>query len=251
MPAFSYANVMATVAVFVALGGTSYAAVQITGKDVKDASLTSRDIKDRSLLAGDFKPGQLPGGAKGAAGPQGEPGPQGPHGERGAQGAPGKDASLAGLTLTGAEIDESSLATVPNAAALDGRGASSFEQPTMGTRSFGGTRAESIITTGGMYVRGLCAHGHPTLGTGAAVTLSNVVRGPLAKAWLVRNGVAHYDEFSNSDFMGADIRPLLATGPQVFVFQGIDATGKMFRATATSRYVNGNCEFTAWGATEQ
>lgn len=96
----TYANVMATVAVFVALGGSSYAALRITGKNVpKDAltgadiknltgkdvrnntltgadvkSLTSADIANGRLLAEDFAPGQLP---KGEQGPQGPQGPEG------------------------------------------------------------------------------------------------------------------------------------------------------------------------------
>jgi hypothetical protein len=83
----TYANVMATVAVFLALGGSSYAAFTVTGNDVKDSSLTGKDIRNSSLtgkdvkssslttsdvrnsslLAADFKSGQLP------AGPKGEP----------------------------------------------------------------------------------------------------------------------------------------------------------------------------------
>ncbi len=49
----SFANVMATMAVFIALGGTSYAAVMITGADVQDGSLTGRDVRDGSLGASD------------------------------------------------------------------------------------------------------------------------------------------------------------------------------------------------------
>jgi len=45
----TYANVMSTVAVFVALGGSSYAALTITGKNVKNGSLTYRDVKPNSL----------------------------------------------------------------------------------------------------------------------------------------------------------------------------------------------------------
>ena len=45
----SYANVMATLAVFIALGGSGYAALTITGRDVKDGSLTYRDVKRNSL----------------------------------------------------------------------------------------------------------------------------------------------------------------------------------------------------------
>ena len=45
----SYANVMATIAVFVALGGTSYAALKITGADVRNGSLSNRDLKKNTL----------------------------------------------------------------------------------------------------------------------------------------------------------------------------------------------------------
>jgi len=45
----TYANLMSTVAVFVALGGSSYAALTISGSNVKNGSLTYRDIKRNSL----------------------------------------------------------------------------------------------------------------------------------------------------------------------------------------------------------
>jgi hypothetical protein len=45
----TYPNVMSTLAVFIALGGTSYAAFQLTGADIKDKSLTGRDLKGNSL----------------------------------------------------------------------------------------------------------------------------------------------------------------------------------------------------------
>ena len=79
----SYANVVATIALFVALGGSSYAAIKVTGKNVKDSSLSGKDIKNstltgsdvknRSLLEVDFKAGQLPAGPQGAQGPAGAP----------------------------------------------------------------------------------------------------------------------------------------------------------------------------------
>jgi hypothetical protein len=45
----SYANVMATAAVFIALGGSSYAALKITGADVRNGSLSNRDLKKNTL----------------------------------------------------------------------------------------------------------------------------------------------------------------------------------------------------------
>jgi hypothetical protein len=76
-----FAKVVSLLALFVALGGSAYAAVTITGRNVKNGSLTSADIKNRSLLKKDFKTGQL---AAGPRGPTGGAGPQGP---------PGKDAT--------------------------------------------------------------------------------------------------------------------------------------------------------------
>lgn len=63
-------------ALFIALGGTSYAALKLPA-----GSVTSREVKNRSLLAVDFKRGQLPRGAQGRVGPVGPAGPQGPPGD--------------------------------------------------------------------------------------------------------------------------------------------------------------------------
>jgi hypothetical protein len=51
----TYANVMATVAVFVAVGGSAYAASKVTGRDVVNESLTGRDIAHRSLDLGHIR----------------------------------------------------------------------------------------------------------------------------------------------------------------------------------------------------
>ena len=64
----SPAMLVALVALFVALGGSAYAAFTVTGKTVKNNSLTTKDIKNKSLLAGDFKAGQLPAGKDGKNG---------------------------------------------------------------------------------------------------------------------------------------------------------------------------------------
>jgi hypothetical protein len=56
----TYASVVATLALVVALGGTSYAAVKITGKDVKNGSLSGKDVKDASLTGNDLKKQSVP-----------------------------------------------------------------------------------------------------------------------------------------------------------------------------------------------
>src|SRR5689334_5441642 len=72
-----HALVVAYLALLVALGGTGYAATQITGKQIQNGSIKSVDVKDRSLLAKDFRSGQLPAGPQGPKGDQGVPGTPG------------------------------------------------------------------------------------------------------------------------------------------------------------------------------
>ena len=55
----TYANVMSTLAVFIALGGSSYAAIKITGKNVKNSSLTYRDLKRNTLGGSRIKESRL------------------------------------------------------------------------------------------------------------------------------------------------------------------------------------------------
>jgi len=75
----SPAMLIACAALLVALGGTSYAAVQALPRN----SVTTVQVKDFSLLARDFKRGQIPRGAVGPAGPTGPAGPSGPAGPAG------------------------------------------------------------------------------------------------------------------------------------------------------------------------
>jgi hypothetical protein len=55
----NYANVMATLAVFIAIGGTSYAAMTIRGRDVANGSLTYRDLKRDTLGGSRIKESRL------------------------------------------------------------------------------------------------------------------------------------------------------------------------------------------------
>ena len=45
----TYANVMSTVAVFIALGGSSYAALQIDSGDIANNSVRGVDVRNRTL----------------------------------------------------------------------------------------------------------------------------------------------------------------------------------------------------------
>jgi hypothetical protein len=98
----SYANVLSSIALFVALGGGAYAlsvpsnsvgskqlkknavtskkikSNAVTSSKIKSGAITSSKVKDSSLLAKDFKSGQLLPGPKGDKGDTGSQGPAGP-----------------------------------------------------------------------------------------------------------------------------------------------------------------------------
>lgn len=60
-PHLTYANVMATLALFVALGGSSYAALRIGSRDIANNSLLSEDIRNNALTSRDIRDGRLTG----------------------------------------------------------------------------------------------------------------------------------------------------------------------------------------------
>lgn len=105
-------NAVAYAALFVTLGGTSYAAVRLAAGSVTTRALANgavtrpklaahsvgeSNLVRRSLTAADFKPGALLNafgpatGAVGATGSQGPTGTAGAQGARGRAGAPGQD----------------------------------------------------------------------------------------------------------------------------------------------------------------
>jgi hypothetical protein len=92
----SPATVIASLALLVALGGTSVAAVSVAlprnsvgNAQLKKDAVTSIKVKNGSLLKADFKAGQLPAGAPGPAGPAGPAGSVGPAGPSGPSGPSG------------------------------------------------------------------------------------------------------------------------------------------------------------------
>ena len=98
-PRATFANVVSCLALFVALGGASYAAValprnSVGPKQIVAGAVDNSKIKKGSLLASAFKPGQLRAGAQGPAGPQGAKGDTGAQGPAGA----GSVTRLAGMS---------------------------------------------------------------------------------------------------------------------------------------------------------
>lgn len=125
----SPALVVAFIALFVALGGTTYAAVQINGSQIVDGTIATAKLRNGAVSTSKLRNGAvstpklrngavtagklapslrrrvLTGAPAGAPGAKGETGPQGPagaRGETGPQGPAGSDATVAGIAAGGA-----------------------------------------------------------------------------------------------------------------------------------------------------
>ncbi len=113
-----HGTVAAYLALFVALGGTSFAASTALPKSsvgnaqLKSNAVTGAKVKNGSLTASDFKKGSLPAGAKGATGATGPAGPAGPVGPTGTSGA--GEIAVAAINQSGA-IDSLSAGSLTTA----------------------------------------------------------------------------------------------------------------------------------------
>lgn len=135
IPTLSYANVMSTIAVFAALGGTAVAATQINGADIRDGSVAgaklranavgTREVAQGSLTGRDLRRGAVGAaaiangaiaerhldarlrqqiaarGGAGATGPVGPAGPAGAAGPKGETGPPGERGPAGESSLQG------------------------------------------------------------------------------------------------------------------------------------------------------
>ena len=111
----SSAMVVACVALIVALGGTSVAAVSALAPgsvgpvQLKAGAVTNPKLRNRSLTAADFVAGSLPRGPVGPAGPAGAAGPAGPAGTVGPITV--RQDGVAVLGGTGAQVQDGAYST--------------------------------------------------------------------------------------------------------------------------------------------
>jgi hypothetical protein len=121
----TYANVVATLALFFALstGGAFAASKLLTGKQIKNGTVTANDLAKSSVTSKQLKNGTVaradlaPGVAtSGPTGPKGDTGAQGPAGPAGSSGATPADGSittakLADGAVTGANVADLTITT--------------------------------------------------------------------------------------------------------------------------------------------
>jgi hypothetical protein len=104
-------SVLALIALFVALGGVSYAAVTINGKNIKNNSIPGKKLKNGAVTNAKVKANSLGANRLTSAaraslrGAQGERGPAGPQGAQGPQGPQGPEGP-AGTALAYAQVND-------------------------------------------------------------------------------------------------------------------------------------------------
>lgn len=182
MPRPTYANVMSTIAVFLALGGISWAAVKLPrnsvgSKQIKKNAVRGSDVKNGALTALDFKAGQIPAG------------PAGPKGDKGDPGEPGQPGLVRGrFELSDVDPDTvraaKGIASVTRAQTINGRWCveTTFADPGVvvaSGRSFDTLASGSAdpAVVGSVVEQGYCPAGTNVLITTAAVA-GGVTAGP-------------------------------------------------------------------------
>jgi hypothetical protein len=129
----SYANVIATAALFIALGGSAWALAKnsVGSRQIENGAVRSQEIRNAGVRGADVGAGAIQGANVA---------------ERTLGGAHLASGSLSGAevgddTLTGADVDESSLASVPEAQTVDGLDPAAFARGAGETYFASGTLA--------------------------------------------------------------------------------------------------------------
>jgi hypothetical protein len=96
MPKLTYANVTSTLALFLALGGASYAAISVGSAEIRNNSVRSQDLRNNEIRSKDIRNRTIVG------------------------------RDVLTNAIGGLQINENTLGRVPDATRLEGRAASSF-----------------------------------------------------------------------------------------------------------------------------
>lgn len=114
----SPALVISVIALFVALGGTGYAALKLPrnsvgGAQIKTGAVGTSEVKDHSLRLKDFHSGQVPAGPRGAVGPAGANGTNGTNGHDGTTGPRGPSDAYVGSNSSPSDDSGTASVNVP------------------------------------------------------------------------------------------------------------------------------------------
>jgi hypothetical protein len=144
--------VVACIALFIAAGGTSYAAVKLPKNSVgstqlKSNAVTSAKVKNGALRKADFAANQLPAGPQGPQGLQGPAGPKGTDGKNGVDGTNGQN-GLLGTVVT----RRTDVAMPDPVGATPGGWVSGFSNCEAGEKIIGGSVNVSTADAGEIHI---------------------------------------------------------------------------------------------------
>lgn len=170
---FSPATPLALIALFVALGGVSYAAGTIATADLKNGVVTKKKLHRNAVVPSKIRKGAV-------TGPKIRDGAV-----NDAKLAPSavSTAKLLDGAVTGAKVEESTLGTVPDAAKLGGKDPAAFESkgfgggdsPTVSLPSNATTEVKALALPAGTYLvlaRGGINNNGPEVGAGQSCTVA-------------------------------------------------------------------------------
>src|ERR671914_2954555 len=106
MPKLTYANVTSTLALFLALGGVSYAALSVGSRQIRNNSVRTQDLRNNDVRSRDIRNNDVR--------------------SRDIRNRTIVNRDVLSNTLGGLQINENTLGRVPDATRLEGRSASSF-----------------------------------------------------------------------------------------------------------------------------
>ncbi len=107
----SPALVVASIALFVSLGGVGYAAATIDGADIENRTISGKKLKDRAVTIKKINKKTL-SSLRGGTGPQGPPGPQGSAGPAGQTGTRGPSDAFQAATPGPVDVGDLSMTQV-------------------------------------------------------------------------------------------------------------------------------------------
>jgi hypothetical protein len=216
------ANLIAYVAIFASLGGTSYAAIAIPNNSVgnkqlkKDAVDTAK-MKNGSVMVLDFKAGQAPAAPKGAKGDPGDPGPNGAgggQGQKGDKGLPG-DAATGGYSVTSLNHGTAAEQKIPNGP----------PQLVVRKQTFATTAAAStVIIKGHMSVSVSCQNGSTSCFIGDIGAFVDGAGIPGTKNPLSGQGIPPGVSVSNIDIAAEGVLPGVGPGSHEIQY-GLSGSG--------------------------
>ena len=233
----SYANVMATIAVFIALGGVGYAAINIPAgsvgsKEIKNGAIKGIDVQAQSLKLSDFdKPGALKGerGPRGPVGDTGKKGAKGATGPRGATGVAGASGAAGATGATGPEGSVSSPSDLFRTNNFSNVAPGASPGATMTTVTFTPAKSGNAL----VRARGDCTIARPAtgvnhvallIGTNASEALSNA---PPGGAGGIRLGGPEGDAFDFLGWTAERVMPVTAGTPTTIGLFGIEMSGSV------------------------